>query len=86
VVGQIFTRVTISFVKKAGSRPVFFMIELTNATVQDMTLGADAIGQTAEEVSFSFQIIKLTDIVIDPTGKQAGTVVVVCDFTRLRCT
>ena len=87
VVGQAFARVTISFVKEGGSRPVFFVIELTNATVQDMTIGAnDAIGQTAEEVSFSFQKIKLTDIVMDATGKQVGTVVVECDFTTLKCT
>ena len=87
VVGQAFARVRISFVKESGSRPVFFVIELTNATVQDMTIGAnDAIGQTAEEVSFSFQKIKLTDIVIDATGKQVGTVVAECDFTTLKCT
>jgi type VI secretion system Hcp family effector len=85
VVGQAFPRVTISFVKES-SRVVFFVIELTNAMVQDMTIGAnDALAQTSEEVSFTFQKIKLTDIPQDATGKPIP-VVVECDFTTLKCT
>jgi type VI secretion system Hcp family effector len=87
VVGQAFARVTITFVKEGGSRFAFFVIELTNAMVQDMTIGAnDALAQTSEEVSFTFQRIKLTDILIDATGKPVGTVVVECDFKALKCT
>jgi len=55
-----------------SERLVFFEIELTDATVQDMSLGAnDALGQTAEEVSFNFQKIKLTDTIIDePVNRE----------------
>jgi type VI secretion system Hcp family effector len=87
VVGQAFAHVTISFVKEGGSRFVFFVIELTNAVVQDMTIGAnDALAQTSEEVSFTFQRIKLTDIIQDPSGKPGVPVVVECDFATLKCT
>ena len=48
MVGQAFPHVTISFAKEGGSGFLFFEIELTDAMVQDMTLGAnDALGQTA---------------------------------------
>ncbi len=84
VVGQAFARVTITFVKEGGSRFSFFVIELTNATVQDMTIGAnDAV---SEEVSFTFQKIKLTDIIMGANGKFGGTVVIDCDLKALKCT
>ena len=87
VTGQAFPRVTISFVTEGPERLVFFEIELTDATVQDMSLGAnDALGQTAEEVSFNFQKIKLTDTIINATGKPGGKVVVECDVIKLICT
>ena len=55
--------------------------------MQDMSLGAnDALGQTAEEVSFSYRKIKLTDISQDATGKPIVTAVVECDFATLKCT
>jgi type VI secretion system Hcp family effector len=84
VVGQHFARVTITFVKEGAARFAFFVIELTDAMVQDMTIGAsDAL---AEEVSFTFQKIKLTDILVDAKGKVGGTVVVECDLKALKCT
>lgn len=84
VVGQAFARVTITFVKEGGTRFSFFVIELTNATVQDLTIGAnDAV---SEEVSFTFQRIKLTDIIMGANGKFGGTVVIDCDFKALKCT
>ena len=87
VVGQAFPHVTISFAKEGGSGFLFFEIELTEVFVQDMSLGAnDAIGQTAEEVSFSYRKIKLTDISQDATGKPIVTAVVECDFATLKCT
>lgn len=56
-----------------STRLIFFEIKLTNATVQDLTMGAnDALAQTSEEVSFSYQTIKLTDVVIGPDGKTCG--------------
>ena len=85
VLAQRFERVTISFVRPELGLS-FFEIELTNAIVQDMTLGAnDALAQTAEEVSFAYQTIKLTDIIIGPEGQPGGRVVVECDFAILRC-
>ena len=86
VMNQHFSRVTISFVRPDVNPLVFFEIELTNATVQDLTMGAnDALAQTSEEVSFSYQTIRLTDVVIGPDGKPAGQVSVVCDFATARC-
>lgn len=83
---QHFSRVTISFVRPDVNPLVFFEIELTNATVQDLAMGAnDALAQTSEEVSFSYQTIKLTDIVIGPDGKPSGQVSVTCDFVTVRC-
>ena len=71
-------------IRWGGSRFSFFVIELTNATVQDMTIGAnDAV---SEEVSFTFQRIKLTDIIMGANGKFGGTVVIDCDFKALKCT
>jgi Type VI secretion system effector, Hcp len=86
VLQQRFGRVTISFVRPGVDPILFFEIELTNAGVQDLILGAnDALGQTAEEVSFTFQTIKLTDIIIGADGTPAGQVVVECDFATSRC-
>ena len=54
--GQHFSRVTISLVTTNNPSHVFFEIELSNALVEKMTLGAnDALAQTSEEVSFIFQ-------------------------------
>ena len=78
---------TISFANEIGFCTLFFEIELTDAVVQDMSLDAnDALGQTAEEVSFSYRKIKLTDISQDATGKPIVTAVVECDFATLKCT
>jgi len=86
VVGQAFARVTITFVKEGASRFAFFVIELTDVFVQDMIIGAnDALAQTSEEVSFTFQKIKLTDILIGANGKPGGTVVIECDFRARTC-
>jgi type VI secretion system Hcp family effector len=85
VVGRHFSRVTISFVTDANS-PVFFEIQLTDAVVENMTLGAnDALGQTSEEVSFIFRRMKLTDTVILQSGAGGGQVVVECDFVQNSC-
>jgi type VI secretion system Hcp family effector len=86
VTGQAFPRVTISFVEEGVQHHVFFEIELTDAMVQDMILGAnDSLGQTAEEVSFTFRRIKLTDTVLRQDGKAGPKIVVECDLTTLKC-
>jgi type VI protein secretion system component Hcp len=77
--------VTITFVKEGGSRFAFLVIELTNAMVQDMSIGASD-ARASEEVSFTFQSIKLTDIGQDPTtGKGGGITIINCDVKSLRC-
>jgi type VI secretion system Hcp family effector len=86
VLGQHLNRVTISFVANNDNSPVFFEIQLTDALVQDITLGAnDALNETAESVSFIFRRLKLTDRVILPTGAPGGQVVVECDFVQNLC-
>jgi type VI secretion system Hcp family effector len=86
VMNQHFTAVTISFVRPGVNPLVFFEIELTNATVQDLTMGAnDALAQTSEEVSFTYQTIRLTDIIIGADGKPTGQVTVECDFVTASC-
>jgi len=84
VVSQAFKRVTITFVREGASRSAFFVIELTNVVVQDISIGANN-DRASENVSFDFDTITLTDIRVDASGKSAGTVVISCDVKSLKC-
>jgi type VI protein secretion system component Hcp len=76
--------VTITFVREGASRSAFFVIELTNAVVQDISIGASN-DRASENVSFAFETITLTDIRVDASGKFGGTVVISCDVKSLKC-